>query len=152
MAKVIAVCSSNSKGEKKHDIGTGMLVTDMGLEGDAHASPGNHRQLSLLNMHSIQKMRDLGAEVGPGDFAENLTIEGDLVLYQLPIGTRLKLGQDLLLEVTQIGKECHDHCIIFKTVGTCVMPVEGIFVRVIKGGRVQVGDAIEVIQNNVTSV
>ena len=151
MAKVRAVCSSNSKGEKKHDTGRGVLLEDFGLEGDAHACAGNHRQLSLLNMQSIQKMRDLGADVGPGDFAENLTIEGDIVLYQLPIGTRLKLGADLLLEVTQIGKECHDRCIIFKTVGTCVMPLEGIFVRVIKGGEVKVGDEIAVVQNNVTS-
>jgi MOSC domain-containing protein YiiM len=113
--------------------------------GDAHSCAGNHRQLSLLNMASIDKMRKLGAEVGPGDFAENLTLEGDLVLYKLPIGTRLQIGSGIVLEVTQIGKECHDRCAIFKQVGTCVMPLEGIFTRIIKGGKVKTGDEIHVI-------
>ena len=91
-------------------------------------------------------MRGLGVDVGPGDFAENLTVEGDeLVLYKLPIGKRLKVGKDIILEVTQIGKTCHDRCQIFKQVGTCVMPVEGIFTRIIKGGKVKAGDEVSLI-------
>jgi MOSC domain-containing protein YiiM len=143
MAKVVAVCKSEKKGEKKKDVGCGLLKEDFGLVGDAHSTAGWHRQLSLLSMTSIAKMRKLGAEVGPGDFAENLTIEGsELVLHKLPIGQRLKVGDNILLEVTQIGKECHDHCAIFKQVGTCVMPKEGIFTRIIKGGEVKAGDQI----------
>jgi MOSC domain-containing protein YiiM len=146
MAKIAAVCTSNKKGEKKRDAMEGVLKEDFGLEGDAHASLGNHRQLSLLSTTSIDKMRDLGAEVGPGAFAENLTVEGaELVLYKLPVGQRLEIGDGIILEVTQIGKTCHEHCAIFKQVGTCVMPVEGIFTRVIKGGRVKAGDEINVI-------
>ena len=98
----------------------------------------------MLSLSSIEKMRGLGIEVGPGDFAENLTIEG-LDLFTLPIGTRFNVGQDIILEMTQICKECHDRCAIFKQVGTCVMPVEGIFVRVIKGGAVKSGDELKVI-------
>jgi MOSC domain-containing protein YiiM len=146
MAKIVAVCTSDKKGEKKQDIGCGLLKEDFGLEGDAHSSAGSHRQLSLLSMTSIRKMQELGAEVGPGAFAENLTVEGEeLVLYKLPIGKRLKVGKDIVLEVTQIGKTCHDRCAIFKQVGTCVMPLEGIFTRIIKGGKVKAGDEISVI-------
>jgi len=146
MAKIVAVCTSDKKGMKKKDIREGVLKEDHGLVGDSHACDGNHRQLSLLSMASIEKMRQLGIDVGPGDFAENLTVAGDeLVLYQLPIGKRLKVGSDIILEVTQIGKTCHDRCQIFKQVGTCVMPVEGIFTRVIKGGRVKAGDEVRVI-------
>lgn len=146
MARIVAVCASAKKGEKKKDIGCGLLKEDFGLEGDAHSSAGWHRQLSLLSMTSIEKMRKLGAAVGPGDFAENLTVEGDeLVLYQLPIGQRLKVGENIILEVTQIGKECHAHCAIFKQVGSCVMPVEGIFTRIIKGGQVKAGDTVSLI-------
>jgi MOSC domain-containing protein YiiM len=143
MAKIVAVCTSDKKGEKKKDIICGLLKEDFGLKGDAHSSAGSHRQLSLLSMTSIEKMRGLGVDVGPGDFAENLTVEGDeLVLYKLRIGQRLKVGQDIVLEVTQIGKTCHDRCQIFKQVGTCVMPREGIFTRIIKGGPVKSGDQI----------
>ena len=146
MAKIVAVCTSEKKGMKKKDVREGVLKEDHGLVGDSHACDGNHRQLSLLSMTSVEKMRKLGIDVGPGDFAENLTVEGDeLVLYQLPIGQRLKVGKDIVLEVTQIGKTCHDRCEIFKQVGTCVMPVEGIFTRVIKGGKVASGDEISVI-------
>ncbi len=143
MAKVVAVCTSEKKGEKKHDIGCGLLKEDFGLVGDAHSTEGWHRQLSLLSMTSVEKMRKMGVDVGPGDFAENLTIEGpELVLYKLPIGQRLKVGKDILLEVTQIGKECHAHCAIYKQVGSCVMPHEGIFTRIIKGGQVKAGDEV----------
>jgi MOSC domain-containing protein YiiM len=97
-------------------------------------------------MTSVEKMRNLGIDVGPGDFAENLTVEGEeLVLYKLPVGKRLKVGKEIVLEVTQIGKTCHDRCEIFKKVGTCVMPLEGIFTRIIKGGKVKAGDEVAVI-------
>lgn len=143
MAKVVAVCTSDKKGTKKKDVGQGILLEDHGLEGDSHAKDGYHRQLSMLSMTSIEKMRGLGIEVAPGDFAENLTVEGnELVLYKLPVGQRLKVGDNIVLEVTQIGKTCHTGCDIFKQVGTCVMPREGIFVRVIKGGRVKAGDEV----------
>lgn len=146
MARIVAVCTSDKKGEKKKDVREGVLKQDVGLEGDAHSCPGNHRQLSLLSTSSIDKMRNLGAEVGPGAFAENLTVEGsELVLYKLPVGQRLKVGNAVILEVTQIGKTCHEHCAIFKQVGTCVMPLEGIFTRVIEGGKVKAGDEISVI-------
>jgi molybdopterin adenylyltransferase len=143
MAKVVAVCISEKKGEKKHNVGCGLLKEDFGLAGDAHSSAGWHRQLSLLSMTSVEKMRKMGVEVGPGDFAENLTIEGpELVLYKLPIGQKLKVGKNILLEVTQIGKECHAHCAIYQQVGTCVMPKEGIFTRILKGGEVKAGDEV----------
>jgi MOSC domain-containing protein YiiM len=143
MAKIIAVCSSKTKGVRKEDIKCGILKTEYGLEGDAHADSGWHRQVSLLANESIEKMRKMGYEVGPGDFAENLTCEG-MELYTLPIGTRLTVGKEVLLEVSQIGKECHTGCAIFKLTGKCIMPKEGIFARVIKGGAVKTGDEIEI--------
>lgn len=144
MASIIAVCTSTKKGTKKKDIKEGFIKEDYGLVGDAHAGSDGHRQVSLLALASIDKIRHLGAEVGPGDFAENLTTEG-LELFSLPIGTRLSVGQDVVLEVTQIGKECHNRCAIFKLVGTCVMPTEGVFTRVLKGGTVKAGDELKVI-------
>jgi len=144
MASVIAVCTSEKKGTKKKAIKEGVLKEDHGIIGDAHADCNTHRQVSLLALSSIRKICNLGLEVGPGDFAENLTTEG-LELFSLPIGTRLRVGQGIVLEVTQIGKECHDRCAIFKQVGTCVMPVEGIFTRVIRGGVVRAGDELKVI-------
>lgn len=144
MASIIAVCTSTKKGTKKKDIKEGLIKEDYGLVGDAHAGSDGHRQVSLLALASIDKIRRLGAEVGPGDFAENLTTEG-LELFSLPIGTQLSVGQDVILEMTQIGKECHDRCAIFKQVGTCVMPTEGVFTRVLKGGTVKAGDELRVI-------
>ena len=144
MASIIAVCTSTKKGTKKRNIKEGLIKEDYGLVGDAHAGSDGHRQVSLLALASIDKIRRLGAEVGPGDFAENLTTEG-LELFSLPIGTQLNVGQDVILEVTQIGKECHDRCAIFKQVGTCVMPTEGVFTRVLKGGTVKAGDKLRVI-------
>jgi MOSC domain-containing protein YiiM len=144
MASIIAVSTSQKKGTKKRTINEGLLREDYGLIGDAHAGSNGHRQVSLLAIASIEKIQKLGLEVSPGDFAENLTTEG-LELFTLPIGTRLSMGRDVILEITQIGKECHDRCAIFKQVGTCVMPIEGIFTRVIKGGRVRSGDELKVI-------
>ncbi len=144
MAKVVGVCTSDKKGQKKHDIQQGELKENYGLVGDAHACAGWHRQLSMLGTSSIDKMIKLGADVGSGSFAENLTIQDDeFKLYNLPIGTKMTIGKDILVEVTQIGKECHDRCAIFKQVGTCVMPVEGIFVRILKGGMVKAGDEVK---------
>ncbi|MGE5416142.1 MAG: MOSC domain-containing protein [Acidobacteriota bacterium] len=143
MGKVLAVCTSQEKGETKNDVGEAMLLVNHGLEGDAHAGDW-HRQVSLLSLDSINKMRDKGADVWYGDFAENLTIEG-IELFTLPIGTRLKVGSGVELEVTQIGKKCHAGCAIMQQVGDCVMPREGIFAKVITGGKVKNGDDIEVI-------
>ncbi|HHY29830.1 MAG TPA: MOSC domain-containing protein, partial [Syntrophaceticus sp.] len=112
-------------------------------EGDAHAGDW-HRQVSLLAMESIKKMQDKGLDVGPGDFAENLTTEG-IELVSLPVGTKLRLGEEALSEVTQIGKKCHNRCAIYYQAGDCVMPREGIFIRVLQGGQVRAGDIIEVV-------
>ncbi len=136
----MAVCTSPRKGMRKKNAGRGVLVEEQGLEGDAHAG-GWHRQVSLLAVESIGKMRDMGLDVGPGDFAENLTTEG-VDLVGLPLGARLRVGPESLLEVTQIGKECHDRCAIYHQAGDCVMPREGIFARVIRGGPVREGDPI----------
>ena len=144
MAKIVAVCTSEKKGCKKKASKEGTLKEDYGLIGDAHADFGSHRQLSLLAIESIEKIRKLGADVCPGDFAENLTTEG-IELFTMPIGTRFGIGDNVILELTQIGKECHDRCAIFKQVGTCVMPTEGVFTKVIKGGVVRVGDEIKII-------
>ncbi len=126
----------------KTPIPEGELRPDTGLVGDAHSGPW-HRQLSLLALESIQLMRDLGLEVDPGDFAENVTTEG-LTLYTLPVGTRLTLGQ-VEVEITQIGKECHAGCAIRQKTGDCVMPRQGIFVRVLNPGVVRAGDAVAVV-------
>jgi len=141
LAKIIAVCKSKEKGTKKEIVTEGILGEDYGLIGDAHADCCTHRQVSLLAIESINKMRSLGLNVGPGDFAENLTIEGvDLVL--LPIGTRISIGGELILEITQIGKECHTGCAIYRQIGKCIMPKEGVFAKVIRGGLVRAGDQI----------
>ena len=144
MAKVIAVCHSEKKGMKKTAVPAGKFRKEFGMVGDAHADGKWHRQVSLLAEESVDKMRRLGVDVGPGDFAENLTTEG-IELVTLPIGTRLSVGKNVVLEVSQIGKECHTRCAIFRQVGTCVMPTEGIFARVIRGGTVKAGDAIKII-------
>ena len=142
--KVVSVNLSEKKGTPKKQIDVGVLIKDFGLEGDAHAGKW-HRQVSLLGVESIEK-----AKRGPtnglchGVFAENITTEG-IMLYTLPVGTQLAIG-DCLLEISQIGKECHEGCAISKLVGQCVMPREGVFARVLKGGTVQAGDSIRVIE------
>jgi MOSC domain-containing protein YiiM len=140
--RVVSVNTSERTGVQKQPQPRVELAVEHGIRGDAHAGDW-HRQVSLLAMESIQKMRDCGADVGPGAFGENVTTEG-VVVYELPVGTRLRLG-DSLCEVTQIGKVCHDRCAIFHQVGDCVMPREGIFVRVLQGGALRAGDAIEVL-------
>lgn len=144
--KVIAVSTSEVKHQKKINVDKGVLKENFGILGDAHGDSSTHRQISLLSIESIGKMRDLGLNVNPGDFGENITTKG-IDLPNLPVGTRLSLGSDILLEVTQIGKECLEPCSIGREVGKCVMPIEGIFARVIKGGEVKVGDEIEIISN-----
>ncbi|MBP1748955.1 MAG: domain containing protein [Deltaproteobacteria bacterium] len=141
--KIISVNISEEKGEKKRNIGSCFLLKDKGLTGDAHAG-FMHRQVSLLAMESIEKIRAKGLDVKPGDFAENLTTEG-IVLYELPVGTMLRTSQGVELRVTQIGKECHTRCAIFQAVGDCVMPREGIFTEVLTEGDVSVGDELEVV-------
>jgi len=140
--KLVAVCISEHKGERKKPLAEAELRENFGLVGDAHAGDW-HRQVSLLAIESIDKMRQLGLDVTAGDFAENLTIEG-IGLPELPIGTRLTVG-DALLEVTQIGKECHTRCAIYHQAGDCVMPREGIFAVVLQGAVVRPGDAVVVI-------
>ena len=147
MSKVIAVCRSDTKATRKEVVDEVVLREDYGVENDAHASSEWHRQVSLLATESIQKMRDMDLDVGPGDFAENLTTEG-IELFTLPIGTRLTVGDEVTLEVTQIGKECHTGCAIFQEIGKCIMPKEGIFARVVRGGAVRAGDAVRTIEES----
>lgn len=144
MAKVIAVNISEKKGVVKHPIPFGNFLEDYGLEGDAHAG-GGIRQVSLLGRESYNKYSERVIKgLCDGKFAENITTEG-IILYELPIGTRLKIGETVQ-EVTKIGKECHAGCEIQKLVGSCIMPKEGIFTRIIKGGIVKAGDTIEIIK------
>jgi len=140
--EVVSVNISDKKGVVKTPIAEGEFIEDFGLKSDAHAGKW-HRQVSLLGIESIEKMKRNGLdELQLGDFAENITTSG-ILLYELPIGTRLKVGE-CELEVTQIGKQCHAGCAIKQKVGDCVMPREGIFARVIKGGKIKAGDAIEI--------
>lgn len=145
MAKVVAVCSSEKKGTRKATIPEGTLKEEYGLVDDAHADSDSHRQVSLLAIESIDTMRKMGYDVAPGDFAENLTTEG-IELFSLPIGTRLHVGNEVILDITQIGKECHAGCAIFKQTGKCIMPKEGVFARVIKGGTVKAGEEIQMVE------
>jgi MOSC domain-containing protein YiiM len=143
MARVVAVCSSKTKGVPKSNIGEGWLKENYGLVGDCHAGDPL-RQVSLLPFESILRMRERGFEVSPGSFAENLTIEG-LNFSELKIGTKLQVGESVL-EVSQIGKNCPEPCEVSRRVGICIMPKEGVFARVIKGGRVKVGDEVRVLE------
>ncbi len=143
MAKIIAVCKSEKKGTKKEAIKEGHLHQDYGLADDAHADCCSHRQVSLMAIESINKMRSLGFDVGPGDFAENLTTEG-IDLVSLPVGTAVHIGRESILEISQIGKECHTGCAIYRQIGKCIMPKEGVFAKVIRGGLVRAGDEIRI--------
>jgi MOSC domain-containing protein YiiM len=138
--KVLAVNISEEKGTKKTNIQSCALLKDFGLQGDAHGGPW-HRQVSLLANESIEKMRAKGLTVSYGDFAENITTEG-IDLAHLPIGTEVRIGNSVILRVTQIGKECHERCAIYYQAGDCVMPKEGIFAEVVTEGEVKVGDKI----------
>jgi len=136
---VISINISRKKGEQKSPVAFAN-ITEKGLEGDAHAGDW-HRQISLLSEYSIELMRGKGIEIKHGDFAENITV-GGLSLSAISIGQKIKIGNNVSLEVTQIGKECHESCLIRQTVGDCVMPREGIFARVITGGTIRVRDKI----------
>jgi MOSC domain-containing protein YiiM len=142
-SKIVAVSISDRKGEKKHNVPQVRLVPGHGLDQDAHAGDW-HRQVSLLDMQSIARIREKGLDVNPGNFAENITTEG-IRLWELPIGTRMQLGEEVVVEVTQIGKECHSRCAIFHQVGDCVMPREGIFAIVLQEGTVKPGDTITLL-------
>ena len=141
MASVIAVCRSDKKGTMKTPVAEIVIKKEFGVVDDAHADGTTHRQVSLLAIESIDKMRGKGLDLKPGDFAENITTN-DIDLASLPVGTRLNIGKEAVLEMTQIGKECHAACAIRKKVGDCIMPKEGIFARVIRGGSIKPGDTI----------
>ncbi|MFY9814549.1 MAG: MOSC domain-containing protein [Dehalococcoidales bacterium] len=145
--KIIAVCRSDKKGTSKDLVPSGQFKEGFGMVTDAHADFNTHRQVSLLATESIDKMRKLGLDLGPGAFAENLTTEG-IDLVSIPVGTKIKIGKEVVLEISQIGKECHVGCAIFQKVGKCVMPKEGVFGKVIKGGTITPGDKIRVIETS----
>ncbi len=144
MAKVLAVCISEVRGIQKHPIEEAELRVDNGIAGDAHAGKW-HRQISLISQESVERLQaKIPMQLHDGDFAENILVEG-MRVYELPVGTKLRIGT-ALCEVTQIGKECHQDCAIRKAAGDCVMPREGIFVKVLENGKVKPGDGIEVIE------
>ena len=142
MGTIRAICISTSRGTPKTETERAQIQTDRGIVGDAHAGSW-HRQISLLSLEKIQQFRDRGAEVDYGAFGENLVVEG-MDLRSLPVGTRFRSG-DVVLELTQIGKECHSHCQIYQKMGDCIMPREGVFAKVIQGGEIRKGDRLEVI-------
>ena len=143
MSKVLAICISKHKGTLKNEVSEANFIEEFGIEGDAHAGKW-HRQVSLLAFEKIDDFRNKGGNVDFGAFGENLVVDG-IELHKLPVGQRLTVGDDVLLEVTQIGKECHDKCAIYYQVGECIMPKNGIFTRVLKGGKVKVGDKCELV-------
>lgn len=143
--RIKAISVSEKKGTRKKNVPEAQLKIDHGIIGDAHAGKW-HRQISLLSFESICKAVKQGIIISPGDFAENITTEG-IDLHLLKVGDRIFLGKDTELEITQIGKKCHSECEIYKQLGDCIMPREGIFAKVIKGGSIKVGDEIEVIND-----
>jgi MOSC domain-containing protein YiiM len=138
--KIVSIAMSKKKGTRKECVEQAELVVEHGLSGDAHAGPW-HRQVSFLAMESIQKARDTGLNVTFGDFAENIATEG-IDWPNIPVGTRFKLGDEAVIEITQIGKECHKKCAIYYQAGDCIMPREGVFGRVIRGGSIRCGDSV----------
>ena len=142
MGKVIAICTSPAKGTQKTRIEEGTFIEDFGLEGDAHAGKW-HRQVSLLSFDKIEDFRARGAEVEDGAFGENLVVQG-IDFATLPIGTKFGCN-DVVLELTQIGKECHSGCAIFKKMGECIMPKQGVFTRVLHGGVIHPGDELTIL-------
>ena len=140
--KVIAICISVKKGTQKQEVESAKLVENWGIEGDAHAGTW-HRQVSMLALEKIEEFRQKGANVDFGAFGENLVVEG-FDLGKLPVGTRFRIGETLL-EMTQVGKECHSHCAIHQVMGDCIMPREGIFTKVIEWGGIRPGDEIIMI-------
>lgn len=147
--KIESIAVSRKKGTRKTRIEETELVADHGIEGDAHAGPW-HRQVSFLSSESIQKAREKGLDVSFGDFAENIATSG-IDWQKIPIGTRLRVGESALVEITQIGKECHNRCAIYYMAGDCIMPREGIFARVLEGGKIRCGDAIAILDSSFNS-
>ena len=145
MGKILALCISEKKGTLKTEINEANFIEDFGIETDAHAGKW-HRQVSLLEFNKIDEFRKKGANVDFGAFGENIVLEG-IELHTLPIGQLIKIG-DVLLEVTQIGKKCHDKCQIYYQVGECIMPKNGIFTKVLKGGKVKVGDECSLVKSD----
>ena len=139
MGRIVAVCISEQRGTRKKNVGTVRLLENWGIEGDAHAGRW-HRQVSLLSSDRVEEFRATGADVGPGDFGENLLVEG-FDFKTLPVGARFRCG-NVELELTQIGKQCHAHCEIYRQVGDCIMPREGVFTKVLQGGVISVGDEL----------
>ena len=139
MASVHTVCVADRKGVKKHAVTSIELVVDYGVAGDAHAGSG--RQVSLLALEDMEIMRAKLATLQPGDFAENILVDG-LSALDLPVGGQVRIGQDVLLEITQIGKECHKGCAIREAVGECIMPKRGLFAKVLEPGTIRSGDAV----------
>ncbi len=145
-SEIVSVCTSFKKHVQKEEVGEVLLVEEKGIDGDAHYGFG-HRQVSLLADESIDKMREKGLDdLKPGAFGENLITRG-INLISLGVGDRLRVGSEVLLEVTQIGKECVDRCAIYHAVGDCIMPREGIFTRVVEGGKVKPGDSVTVVES-----
>ena len=142
MGTIRAICTSDVKGVQKHAVDHVDIDEDWGIEGDAHAGYW-HRQVSLLSYESIEDFKARGAEVEDGSFGENLIVEG-FDLKHLPLGTQFTCGNGVVLQLTQVGKECHSHCAIYYAMGECIMPHEGVFCRVLHGGTVRPGDPIEV--------
>lgn len=148
--RIVSVNVSETKGVRKTPVSAAEIIARHGIAHDAHAGNG-HRQISLLARESIDRMIEMGLAVGPGDFAENLTTVG-IDLPSLPIGQRMRLGSDVLVEVTQIGKVCHNRCAIYEQAGDCVMPREGIFVRVLHEGRLKPGDEICLVESDTSAI
>ncbi len=144
--KIISISISHKKGVCKKPIESAKFIENYGIENDAHAGSDTHRQVSLLAFESIEKMRKFGLNVTVGSFAENIAVSG-IDLSSVKVGDRFKLGKDVIIEVTQIGKECHTKCAIFYKAGYCIMPEEGIFAKVVRGGLVKKGDTIEKLNN-----
>ena len=144
--RIRAISISSQKGMPKHNVPEAEVRADFGVVGDAHAGSGL-RQVSLLDMASLEELRHKGADISPGDFAENFTVEG-IDLSALRVGQRLQIGGSAELEVTQLGKRCHGRCRIFEMLGDCIMPRQGVFARVVTGGRIQVGDTITLMKDD----
>ena len=142
MGVIKGICISERKGTQKHEIPEAVVIKDWGLEGDAHAGKW-HRQVSLLGFQQIEDFRARGANVQFGAFGENLIVDG-FHFRTLPVGTRFRVGE-VLLEMTQIGKECHSHCEIYKVMGDCIMPREGVFAKVLNGGTIHKGDIMTIV-------
>lgn len=142
MGKITGICISEKRGVQKHLITEANIVCDWGIEGDAHGGKW-HRQISLLSKEKVDAFKAKGADIHPGSFGENLIVEG-VDFSSMPVGTRFVIG-DVVLEMTQIGKECHNHCLIYKTMGDCIMPREGVFAEVITGGHIKIGQEVTCI-------